>query len=300
MTAFPFVSIIIPTYHDWSRLSLTIEALAKQTYPREYFEVIIVNNDPQDLVPEHYYLPANITVVGEDKPGSYAARNKGLSLAKGEIYGFTDSDCIPYPDWIEQAVKLFTTESIDRIAGNIELIYQDGKGKKKTWIELYESIYELDQKRIARVHQASVTANLFARKELFDKVGPFDATKMSGDDFGWNRRANALHYKIRFGEKVTISHPARSTFKEFTNKKRREFGGKKTYKITGVTSILKHLVYLPFLFYMVVVRLNLRLFSVERRLSFVDVIKVFIINGYLFLINAGEFVRLLFGGSKVR
>ena len=298
MTLYPFVSIIIPTYHDWNRLSLTINALAKQTYPANYFEVIIVNNAPQDRIPDNYFLPANMQIVSEGKPGSYAARNKGLSLAKGEIYGFTDSDCIPHPDWIENAVKMFADKTVDRVAGHIELIYRDSK--TKTWIELYESIYELDQKRIVRVHKASVTANLFARKNLFEKVGLFDANKMSGDDFGWNRRANAHGYNIVYGENVTISHPARSTFKEFTNKKRREFGGKKNTKVTGLKSILKHIVYIPFLFYMSVIRLNARLFSVDKRLSVTDVIKVFLVNIYLFFINASEFFRLLLGGSKVR
>jgi glycosyltransferase involved in cell wall biosynthesis len=298
MTSFPFVSIIIPTYRDWNRLSLTIDALTKQTYPADYFEVIIINNDPQDLVPANYFLSGNMQIVSEVKPGSYAARNKGLSLAKGEIYGFTDSDCIPHPDWIENAVKMFADEKIDRIGGQIDLIYRNSKDK--TWIELYESIYELDQKRIVRVHKASVTANLFARKSLFEKVGPFDGNKMSGDDFGWNRRANALGYNIIYGENVKISHPARSTFKEFTNKKRREFGGKKNTKVTGLKSILKHIVYIPFLFYMVVIRLNGRVFSADKRLSVTDVFKIFLVNIYLFFINAGEFFRLLLGGSKVR
>lgn len=297
MDANPFISVIVPTYHDWERLSLCIRALDKQTYP-ELYEVIVVNNDPKDAVPAGYFIPSNVRIVEEGKPGSYAARNKGISLAKGEIYGFTDSDCIPHPTWVENAVKRFRSDKIDRIAGKIDLIYKDKK--RRTLIELYESVYEFDQKRAVRVHRASVTANLFVKKELFDKVGLFDLSKMSGEDFGWNRRANKLNYNIVYGDDVVISHPARSTISEFNKKKRREFGGKKNYKISGVSSIVKHILFLPFMFYQVVLLKTLRIFSSERKLSFFDATKVFVVNLYLFGINSIEFFRLMLGGEKIR
>lgn len=294
----PFISIIVPTYHDWDRLSLCIHALNAQTYPKEQYEVIIVNNDPDDLTPEGYWLPANFTVVSEGKPGSYAARNKGISLAKGTIYGFTDSDCVPHPDWIEHAAKAFEAGNVDRVAGKIDFIFKNNE--KRTWIELYESIYEFDQKKAVKDHKASVTANLFARKEVFDKVGLFNLSRMSGDDFGWNRRATAKNFNIVYADNVIISHPARSTFSEFRRKKRREFGGKKSYKVTGVMSIVKHILFLPFYFYLVVVKKNLQLFSVEKRLSASEVAKVFLLNIYLYLINSVEYFRLMFKGEKLR
>lgn len=298
MVSYPFISVIVPTYHDWERLALCIDALDRQTYPRELYEVIIVNNDPEDAVPAGYVVPRNFRIAVEGKPGSYAARNKGISLSKGEIYGFTDSDCIPHPTWIENAAKKFQTGAIDRVAGNIELIYQDNK--HRTWVELYESIYEFDQKRIVRVHKASVTANLFVRKELFDKVGLFDLTKMSGEDFGWNRRANLHNFNIIYGDDVKISHPSRSTFKEFENKKRREFGGKKNNRSKGVKRIVKDILYVPYLFYTIILRKSFILFFKEDRLSLIDKAKVTAVNVYAYLIFVAEFFKLVFGGQRAR
>ncbi len=44
-------------------------------------------------------------MIHEPLPGSYAARNQGLSQARGNIVAFTDADCIPNPDWIEKGVR---------------------------------------------------------------------------------------------------------------------------------------------------------------------------------------------------
>ena len=41
----PFVSVIVPTYHDWPRVAQLCEALKKQTLEPDRFEVVIVNND---------------------------------------------------------------------------------------------------------------------------------------------------------------------------------------------------------------------------------------------------------------
>jgi len=98
---YPFVSVIIPTYRDWNRLKLCVNALKNQTYPKNRFEAIVVNNDPADPCP-YCPLPDNFVLTTEGKPGSYAARNAGIKIAKGDILAFTDSDCIPYSDWIEQ------------------------------------------------------------------------------------------------------------------------------------------------------------------------------------------------------
>lgn len=298
MTNHPFVSILIPTYHDWARLALCVKALHSQTYPVDSYEVIMINNDPTDQAPDNFELPPNFTLIAEGKPGSYAARNAGLALAKGEIIGFTDSDCIPHPTWIESAVEMFSTGRVDRIAGKIELIYANDQ--KKSWVELYESIYSFNQKKNVEVLKASVTANLFARKELFGKVGGFDATKKSGEDIGWNRRANTFGFNLVYGDKVRISHPARSTFREFRNQKLREFGGKKEFKLNSLKGIVKNLLFLPFLFYKIVIGKTFQLFSQAKQLSVVEKAKVAGVNLYLYLILMTEFFRLLFGGKRVR
>lgn len=94
------VTVIIPVYNNAEMLALCLEAIRAQTFPAERFEVIVVDNASTDncrsVVDAHGFI-----YLLETKPGSYAARNAGIRLAKGEILAFTDSDCRPASGWLE-------------------------------------------------------------------------------------------------------------------------------------------------------------------------------------------------------
>lgn len=218
-----FVSIIIPTYRDWDRMKLCVDALLKQRYPKDHFEVIIVNNDPEDAAPDDLRLPENFYLVCEHKSGSYTARNRGIKLAKGNILGFTDSDCLPHEDWIYNAVTLFRQKNCDRIAGNIEIFCQNEY--KPTNVELYERVFAFKQRETVRANGVCVTGNMFTRKEVFDGVGTFNESLFSGGDYEWGTRAVEKGFNIVYDEDVKIYHPARSTMSELMKKAKRVGGG---------------------------------------------------------------------------
>lgn len=238
----PYVSIIIPTYKDWERLQLCLKALCLQTYPNSSFEVIVVNNNADDLVPDDLIYPVSTTVINEIQPGSYAARNAGIAIAKGQIIGFTDSDCIPDINWMLNAVNLMCTEDyLDRVTGPVNIFMEPG-GSVFAW--KFESITAFNQKRNVS-KGVSVTANLFVRKAAFDQVGNFDSALYSGGDIEWNKRATALGLRIAFSNNVLVMHPARASFREILAKSRRIAGGgyvtaKRQKRL--VLYVLRHLV----------------------------------------------------------
>ena len=218
-----FVSIIIPTYNDWTRLSKCLNALAHQNYSKEKFEIIVVNNNPESHIPDDYFIPDNCSVITEGKPGSYAARNAALKLVKGEIIGFTDSDCIPENNWIANAIDYFINDkTCPRIAGNVSIFFETSN---RTRAQLYDNLYAFNQKGYVDTFGTGVTANLFAYKYIFDKVGYFDETLMSGGDFLWGILANKNGYKIEYMENVIVKHPARNTLKELLKKEKRVGAG---------------------------------------------------------------------------
>lgn len=213
-----YVSVIIPTYKDWARLRLCLEALENQSYPSNLFEVIIVNNAPGDSPPSFIILHDNFKIIEEKLPGSYAARNAAIKIAKGEILGFTDSDCIPDKDWLKNAVNSFKKyNTVSRVAGPIKIFTRN---KKPRAVELYDLIYAFPQK--SHVDQGvSVTANLFTYRKIFDEVGLFNNNTMSGGDIEWGRRAKMLGFTIKFSDDIIINHPARDSYKSLFEKAKR-------------------------------------------------------------------------------
>lgn len=292
MPSAPLVSIIIPTYHDWARLSECIKALELQTYPFDRFEVIIVNNDPQDPIQDTYYIPANFKIINEAKPSSYAARNAGLCVAKGEIIGFTDSDCIPLPTWIEAAVACFESNpQIDRVGGKVELFIS---GNKHTLAEAYETVYAFRQEENIKTGM-SVTANMFAKKKVFDQIGHFNASMFSGGDFEWGIRATANNFQIVFSADVVVKHPARNNLKQLLNKIKRVASGKLYIDPDNRNSIVK-LLYFVYEFRPPINEFR-HINSRGKQLSFKLKILVFFLRYHIRILRAYEGIKL-YNGAK--
>lgn len=220
LSKIPEISVIIPTYHDWNRLKLCVGALKNQNIEDSIYEVIIVNNDPDDKPPLGFKLPVNFKLLQESKPGSYAARNAALRVARGKVIAFTDSDCIPEPDWLSNGLK-YLIDGAERVAGRVDLFF---KSDFLSWAEIYEKAFSFKQNKYA-AKGVSVTANLITWREVLDEVGHFNESLMSGGDFEWNRRATTMGKSIVFGNNCVVLHPARSTFFELKIKCRRIAGG---------------------------------------------------------------------------
>ena len=80
-----FVSVIIPVYNDAERLKKCLLALEKQTYPQAQYEVIVVDNASEENIKDVVSQFPQARLTFENSPGSYAARNQGISIAKGEL-----------------------------------------------------------------------------------------------------------------------------------------------------------------------------------------------------------------------
>ncbi len=221
----PLVSIIIPVYNDVERLKKCLAALEKQTYPQDLYEIIVVDNASDESIAEVVNGYHQASTIYEAQPGSYAARNKGISIAKGEIFAFTDSDCIPTSDWIENgvtALKKNPDHSI--IGGRIKLFFRDPSCL--TAVELYEDLTAFPQQLHIERDNFTTTANLFTYKTIFDKVGKFNHKLKSGGDREWCQLAYQQGYDIKYVEKVIVFHPARHSFQQIYHRNLRVAGGR--------------------------------------------------------------------------
>ena len=222
----PIVSIIIPVYNDAARLRLCLEALDKQTYSSDLYEVIVVDNgsdvaeDIKGVVRQFSQAIAEYEAI----PGSYAARNKGLSLAKGEAIAFTDADCIPATDWIERGVAhLQRVENCGFVGGEIEIFWRDRD--RPSTVELYESMLAFRQQDCIEKHHYSVTANLFTWKKVIETVGIFNSQLKSNGDIEWGNRVYARGYQQVYAKDVLVKHPALYSLQQLRKKVIRYAGG---------------------------------------------------------------------------
>ncbi|MDP2684522.1 MAG: glycosyltransferase [bacterium] len=224
MENLPLVSIIIPVYQDTERLVKCIEALQKQTYPKNLLDIIIVNNDSGFDIKDILNDYKNISLLQESSPGSYSARNKGILFSKGSIIAFTDSDCIPSEQWIECGVKgLLSNPNIGIVGGAVNLFFRN---KFPSTVELYDSLFFLQQKRYIREYKIAVTANLFTFKDIFYKIGLYDNNLKSGADGEWCKRVVTCGYEIIYSDSASVRHPARFKLGDLYEKIRRVTGGK--------------------------------------------------------------------------
>lgn len=292
---YPFVTVIIPTYRDWYRLGLCLAALSRQTYPANRFEIIVANNDPSSQPEAGFTLPANATLIDVSKPGSYAARNKALQQAKGTLIGFTDSDCIPAPTWISNAVQYLQQHpECCRVAGYIKIFT---KGKKATPAELYNGLYAFRQEEHVRNTGTSVTANLFTYRSVFDQYGYFDEKQLSLGDLLWGKMVYAKGCTISYVADVVVEHPARS-FHELVVKEKRVGGGQGIREREGarlnkyIFKMLKS--YLPR-------RGDIGFILLQAKgISPIDKLKLLAMRHYLLHVRTREHVRVALGKEPNR
>lgn len=244
----PFVSVLIPVFNDQERLRLCLNALSQQTYPHDRYEVIVVDNgsehDPSAMASEF----PDVTFLRELRPGSYTARNLGLSLAKGSVIALTDADCIPEPSWIQAGVdRLSRTPNCGLVAGNVLLFFKDPK--RPNAAELYDAVTSFQQKKFIEKYHFGATANVFTYKHVFDKVGLFNDQLRSGGDREWGQRVHASGYQLVYADEVRIQHPARSSFTELRNRNIRLTAGsehtrtrKKFVRLKMAKTLLKDIV----------------------------------------------------------
>lgn len=223
----PRVSVIIPTYNDSEYCVRCLWALAEQDYPRSDFEVLVVDNgsDPPVQLPSDLPEDLQVTVVVELSPGSYAARNRGVREARGDILAFTDSDCLPIRTWLSTAVATLEDKAHNVVlAGKISL-FPEIAGRPSP-AELYDLYFGLRQARFVHDYGFGATANLVVPRRVIADCGPFNADLKSSGDHEWGHRVRACGYRIVYIEALVVRHPARNTLYALLAKIRRKAGGR--------------------------------------------------------------------------
>lgn len=225
----PRFSVIVPVYRHWPLVPGLLAALAAQTIGAEAFEILIVDNGPSgEAGRRDISLPGNARLLAHPAPGAYGARNAAAALARGRVLVFTDADCLPEPGWLaafaaaeDAGMNAGVDGGMDGgevlRAGPIRMV----AGTPPTSCELFEALRGIPQERYARNGYAA-TANLAVPAAVFRRLGGFDASRFSGGDADFCRRAGL---PVRLVVGAVVAHPCRADWAELTRKIRRVKGG---------------------------------------------------------------------------
>lgn len=104
------VTIIIPTYNRKDVLEKCLAALSNQTYPKNNYEIIVIDDgsfDGTEIMMKSYSddFPCPLKYFRQENKGPAAARNVGIKNASGQIILFTGDDIIAQPNFIEEHMK---------------------------------------------------------------------------------------------------------------------------------------------------------------------------------------------------
>ena len=116
------LSIIIPIYNVEKYIRTTIESIYRQNLSNEEFEVILINDGSTDnsleIINELSIKYNNIIVLTQENQGPSIARNKGISIAKGEYIHFMDSDDIVMDSTLQKMLNTAIEYQLDILKGD--------------------------------------------------------------------------------------------------------------------------------------------------------------------------------------
>jgi GT2 family glycosyltransferase len=189
----PAVSVVVPTYERHQDVEALLDCLSAQTFRN--FEVILVDQSEKpwkrDRTPSF-----DLMYVHTDVKGAGNARNAGAFYSRGDMLAFTDDDCRPDADWLENGLRYFQDPTVAGVEG---LIVSD-----RAHDERYRAVTNVGFEGIG-----FMTANLWLRRNVFLAVGGFDAQFdpfpfREDTDLAWRALE---HGTIPFGADVCVYHP---------------------------------------------------------------------------------------------
>ena len=210
----PFFSIIIPTYNRPAQLTQCLQSLAHLDYPRDRFEVIIVDDGsetPAETVVSPFSNQLSVMLIVQTHSGPAIARNKGAAHAKGEFLAFTDDDCTPAPDWLKTLAARFTETPDIMIGGQTLNVLVNNP---------YSTASDLLIRYLYAHYNASpdearflTTNNLALPIDGFHKIGGFDPLfpRAAAEDREFCERWLCRGFRTAYAPEVLTYHAHRLT-----------------------------------------------------------------------------------------
>lgn len=200
------VSVVIPTYKRPHLLDRCLGALIAQNFPATQFEIVVADDAGGDLASwrvvqrrrdETVRGPRLRYVRVKGRHGPAAARNCGWRAAMGVTIAFTDDDCVPAADWLQEGLRALG-ERRAAVWGRIVVPLPE-----------HPTDYERDAAGLASA--GFVTANCFCRRDVLQAIGGLDEnfTAPWREDTDLYFSLLEQGYEVAQAPRATVIHPVR-------------------------------------------------------------------------------------------
>jgi len=246
------LSVVIPALNSASTISYTLKSIFSNNFPKELFEVIVVDNGSSDETVEiARKYPVKIFYC--PKRGIGPPRNLGIKKAKGEIICLTDSDCIVEKNWLAKIYTFFNEKpEADGVGGPV-FPYPHHQTKIQ---KLTGELFVEDQgypKKLKEVEFGSTQGIIFGsncayKKEALITVGGYSEPGGSNLELAW--RLVLKGRKLFFSPHVKVYHifpsDIPSIFKQQFRWGFQLTYMKRIYRIDNGIAELIYILYFPF------------------------------------------------------
>lgn len=246
------ISVIIPARNEEENIGLLLQALQEQTYPKELFEVIVVDDHSTDSTVKVIQLFQSVKLIQlkEDSINSYKKKaiETGIESATGDLIVTTDADCIPPREWLQTIAAFKEENSSVFIAAPVVF------DCNSSILQVLQAMDFMVLQGItgAAVYKKQLSmcngANLAYTKKNFKEVNGFRGIDKiaSGDDMLLMHKIAKQHpEKVHYlkSKDATVSTQPMKTWKEFFNQRIRWASKAKHYNDKRIVLVLL-LVYL--------------------------------------------------------
>lgn len=202
----PYASVVMPCYNARETIAASLDAIFNQQVDFEYEVVIVDSSDDgtDDIIRSQFPQVRLIHLSQLEMPGS--KRNLGVRHAKGEIVVFTDSDCLPDPDWLAQMAFYHQKIDADGIGGCVINGYP---ASLATWVSHLIEFSEWTVKTPEGYVRNNPSCNLSFKREVFHKLGVFFTDAFPTEDTLFNWTVHEKGGEIFFTPKIRVVHMKR-------------------------------------------------------------------------------------------
>jgi glycosyltransferase involved in cell wall biosynthesis len=195
------ISIIIPALNEEKMIGCCLESLTRLAYARDRFEVLIVDNGSRDktlAIAESFKDRLNLKILQQAGVHISALRNMGAHAAVGEILAFLDADCLAPTDWLDRIFAVAPTDGAG-IIGAHYLLPEDSSWVGRTWHRYQEAPKSGEVSHVP-------AGDLIMRREDFLKLGGFDETIQTNEDYELCDRARKAGMRVRAFPQIGVFH----------------------------------------------------------------------------------------------